>query len=97
MDELLSKALQGVDPDAPGAFWQVFANLMALVPWTALTLWSVFFVAVGAGLGWWRGHTRAGVLWALALGPIGWLVVLRMPRAGQGGPPPLPPSARTRR
>ncbi len=97
MDELLSKALQGVDPDAPGAFWQVFANLMTLVPWTALTLWSVFFVAVGAGLGWWRGHTRAGVLWALALGPIGWLVVLWMPRAGTGVPPPLPPSSRQRR
>lgn len=94
MDELLSKALQGVDPDAPGAFWQVFGNLMALVPWTALTLWSVFFVVVGAGLGWWRGHTRAGVLWALALGPIGWLVVLWLPRAQPGVPPPLPKSAR---
>lgn len=96
MDELLSKALQGVDLDAPGAFWQVFGNLMALVPWTALTLWSVFFVVVGAGLGWWRGHTRAGVLWALALGPIGWLVVLWLPRAQPGEPPPLPKSARRR-
>ncbi|MGN6236392.1 hypothetical protein [Dyella sp.] len=96
MDELLSKALQGVDPDAPGAFWQVFSNLMGLVPWTALTLWSVFFVAVGAGLGWWRGHARAGVLWVLALGPIGWLVVLWLPRAQPGVPPPLPKSARRR-
>ena len=48
MDELLAKAMQGVDPDAPGAFWQVFFNLMALVPWTALTLWSLLPRVTGA-------------------------------------------------
>lgn len=96
MDELLNKALQGVDPDAPGAFWQIFGNLMALVPWTELTLWSVFFVLVGAGLGWWRGNVRAGVVWALVLGPIGWLVVLWVPARKAGMPPPLPPRRRGR-
>lgn len=94
MDELLAKAMQGVDPDAPGAFWQVFFNLMALVPWTALTLWSLFFVVVGAGVGWLRGRTGAGVVWALLLGPIGWWVVWRLPPPSVRRPPPLPPRRR---
>ncbi|OZB58204.1 MAG: hypothetical protein B7X39_17400 [Lysobacterales bacterium 14-68-21] len=92
MDELLAKATQGVDLTAPGAFWHVFANLMALVPWAALTWWTLFFVAVGAALGWWRGRTGAGVVWALLLGPIGWWVVWRLPPPSRGrAPPPLPP------
>jgi hypothetical protein len=90
MDELLSKAMQGVDLDAPGAFWHVFVNLLALVPWGQLMLWNVVFVLVGAALGWWRGRTRAGVLWALVLGPIGWIIVLWPERPRQPGPPPLP-------
>jgi hypothetical protein len=53
-------------------------------------------VAVGAGLGWWRGNTRAGVVWALALGPIGWLVVLWLPQRQANEPPPLPPRRRQR-
>ncbi|AND67802.1 hypothetical protein ATSB10_03480 [Dyella thiooxydans] len=91
MDELLAKATQGVDLDAPGAFWHVFANLMALVPWAALTWWSLFFVVVGAALGWWRGRTGAGVVWALLLGPVGWWVVWRLPPPSASRPPPLPP------
>lgn len=91
MDELLAKATHGVDLDAPGAFWHVFANLMALVPWAALTWWSLFFVAVGAALGWWRGRTGAGVVWALLLGPVGWWVVWRLPPPSASRPPPLPP------
>ena len=94
MDELLARALQGVDPDAPGAFWQIFANLMALVPWGALTAWSIVFVAVGALIGWRRGRLAAGVSWALLLGPIGWLVVWRMRPPAE--PPPLPPRDRRR-
>jgi hypothetical protein len=88
MDELLARAMQGVDPDAPGAFWRVFLNLLALVPWTALFWWNLVFIAVGAGLGWWRGRTAEGVAWALVLGPIGWLIILR--RARRATPPPLP-------
>ncbi|PWK85271.1 hypothetical protein [Fulvimonas soli] len=91
MDELLAKAMQGVDPDAPGAFWQVFLNLMRLVPWAALFWWSLLFVAVGALLGWWRGRLAEGVAWAVVLGPIGWIVVLARPRVAR--PPPLPPRA----
>ncbi|HET6554726.1 MAG TPA: hypothetical protein VFG49_14455 [Dyella sp.] len=92
MDELLAKAMQGVDPDAPGAFLQVFMNLMGLVPWVALCVWSLVFVAVGALLGWWRGRVVEGVVWAAVLGPIGWFVVLARPRSkGRTTPPPLPP------
>lgn len=88
MDELLARAAQGVDPDAPGAFWQVFLNLMAMVPWTALAWWNLGFLAVGAWLGWRRGRLAEGAAWAFVLGPIGWLVILRRPRRAR--PPPLP-------
>ena len=88
MDELLARAMQGVDPDAPDAFWRLFLNLMALVPWTALFWWNLLFLAVGALLGWWRGRLAEGVAWAFVLGPIGWLVILRRPR--RQIPPPLP-------
>ncbi len=89
MDELLSRALQGVDPNAPGAFWLVFTNLMALVPWRTLAWWNALFVLVGAALGAWRGHWREGVMWALVLGPIGWLVLLWRTRR-RLRPPSLP-------
>ncbi|HEV2540462.1 MAG TPA: hypothetical protein VGU03_12270 [Frateuria sp.] len=88
MDELLARAMQGVDPQAPGAFWRVFLNLMALVPWGALFWWNLLFIAVGAALGRWRGRTAEGIAWSFVLGPIGWLVILRRPR--RGAPPPLP-------
>ncbi|WP_158753390.1 hypothetical protein [Dyella sp. S184] len=84
MDELLAKASQGVDPDAPGAFWHVFVNLLNLMPWAAMFWWNVLFVAVGALLGWWRGRLGEGIVWALVLGPIGWVVILVKP-------PPKPP------
>jgi len=90
MDELLAKATQGVDVDSPDAFMQIFLNLMGLVPWVALFWWSVVFVVVGALLGWWRGRTVEGIVLALVLGPIGWIVVLLRPRP-KPMPPPLPP------
>jgi hypothetical protein len=92
VDELIAKAIQGVDMDAPDAFIHIFINLMAMVPWVALFWWNLAFVAVGALLGWWRGRLLAGVVWALVLGPIGWIVVLLMPKSAK--PPPLPPSSR---
>jgi hypothetical protein len=91
VDELLSKAMQGVDPDSPDAFLRIFLNLMGIVPWVALLWWSVAFVVVGALLGWWRGRTVEGIVWAAALGPIGWIVILARPRPKPAvTPPPLP-------
>ncbi len=92
MDELLARATQGVDIDAPGAIWQIYANLFALVPWVALFWWSVLFIVVGGVLGWWRGSWRSGVFWAAVLGPIGWIVILTKPAAARRQPPPLPPA-----
>jgi len=90
MDELLARATQGVDPDAPGAFWHIFFNLLNMLPWAAMFWWSLLFVAVGALLGWWRGRLFEGVVWAWVLGPIGWIVILARPRpAPRPQPPPL--------
>jgi hypothetical protein len=91
MDELLAKATQGVDPDAPGAFWQILANLLNMVPWAAMFWWNLLFIAVGAALGWWRGRLVEGIVWAAALGPIRWVVILAKPRPRPSAqPPPLP-------
>jgi len=78
--------MQGVDPDDPGASLRIFSNLMGLVPWWNLIAWQVFFIAVGALLGWWRGRTMAGIVGALVLGPFGWVI----PFIPKRGPPPLP-------
>lgn len=88
MDELLAKASQGVDMDAPDAFIHIFINLMGMIPWVELVWWNLAFVAVGALLGWWRGRLMLGIVWALVLGPFGWIIVLRAPRSVK--PPPLP-------
>jgi hypothetical protein len=90
VDELLAKATQGVDPDAPGAFWHIFFNLLNMLPWAAMFWWSLLFVAVGALLGWWRGRLFEGIVWAWVLGPLGWIVILARPRpAPRPQPPPL--------
>jgi hypothetical protein len=92
MNEMLARAMQGVDPDDPGAFLQIFQNLMALVPWWQLLAWQVFFTLVGALLGWWRGRTKAGVIASLVLGPLGWIVPFLPRRVPvRRTPPPLPP------
>ena len=91
MDDLLARAMQGVDPDAPGAFWQVFFNLLNMLPWAAMFWWSLLFVVIGAALGWWRGRMLEGAVWAWALGPVGWIVILLKPRRlPRADPPPLP-------
>ncbi|HEX7816905.1 hypothetical protein [Dyella sp.] len=89
MDDLLQRAMQGVDPNDPGAFWQIFSNLMGLVPWVSLIWWTIFFIVVGGVLGWWRGRFWEGIWLAAVLGPIGWVVVLRPARKKPVEPPPL--------
>ena len=91
MDDLLARATQGVDIDAPGAFWQIFLNLLNMLPWAAMFWWSVLFVVIGALIGWWRGRVVEGIVWAALLGPIGWFVPLFRPRPRRARkPPPLP-------
>lgn len=91
MDALLARAMQGIDPEAPGAFWQVFFRLLNMLPWASMFWWSVVFVIVGAVLGWWRGRVIDGVVWACLLGPLGWIVIMLKPRPPRTAkPPPLP-------
>jgi hypothetical protein len=94
VDELLARAMQGVDPTDPGASLRIFSNLMGLVPWWNLIAWQVFFILIGALLGWWRGRTKAGIIAALILGPFGWVIPFLPKRAPAAPPPvagPLPP------
>lgn len=90
MHELLQKALHGVDPNAPGAFWQIFANLWQLMPWGLLFWSTVLCVLVGAVLGWWKDRLLEGVLLGFVFGPLGWIIVLRPRRQAGVHPPPLP-------
>ena len=90
MDELLAKATQGVDVDSPDAFVHIFINLLNLMPWAAMFWWSIVFIVVGAGLGWLRGRTLEGIVWAAAIGPFGWIAILVRPVAKPAvQPPPL--------
>jgi len=90
MDDLLAKAMQGVDPADPGAFLVIFTNLMRLVPWGELIAWQVAFLVVGALLGWWKGRLRTTLVATLVVGPFGWIVPFLPPKPVQ--PPPLPGS-----
>ena len=96
MDELLRQAMHGVDPNAPGAYWHVVANLMQLMPWGLLFWTSVICIAVGALLGWWKHRLAEGIVLAVIFGPIGWLLLFRPRRKPAARaphrPPPLPPS-----
>lgn len=75
MHELLTQALQGVDPSSPGAFWQIFGNLMAMMPWWWLFWSNVISVVGAAAIAHFRGTSLGrAVGWALVLGPFGWLI-----------------------
>ena len=43
--------------------------------WLWLTGLTVVCGAVGMAIGWAKGRVLAGLVWGLALGPIGWIVV----------------------
>lgn len=85
MDALLQRLLQGVDPGAPGAFWQIFHNAVALVPWWPLIWFTAACAVVGAVLGWWRGRIVLAVLLGLVVGPVAWVALWAMP-PGHYGP-----------
>jgi hypothetical protein len=85
MNDLLQKIMQGVDPKAPGAFWRILENMLALVPWWPLIWFTVACAVVGAGLGWWRGRIGLGVGLGLIVGPIAWVALWALP-PGRYGP-----------
>ncbi|MGN6479342.1 hypothetical protein [Luteibacter sp.] len=94
MEDLLAKALNGVDPEAPGAFFTICMNLIRLVPWGQLILWQVVFIVVGALLGWWRGRFTATVVASLVLGPVGWAVPFLPRHPPSAAPKPASPPPR---
>ncbi|MEO8672063.1 MAG: hypothetical protein ABI411_12170 [Tahibacter sp.] len=76
MDELLTRALEGIDPADPNATWLVFLRLMGMVDWWMMVWLTVLFTAVGGLIGWWRGHFWRDLGLGAALGPIGWIISL---------------------
>jgi predicted small integral membrane protein len=79
MGDLLARATHGVDLSSPGAAWQVFNNLMAAMPWTALLWFTLFSLVLGAVVGWWRGRLWSGIWISLVIGPIALLVLFALP------------------
>ena len=94
MEELLRRALEGIDLSDPDAPWRIFRNLMALVPWHALAALTVLSVVVAWAIAWLRGgRLWKATLWALLLGPLAWPVVWALatpaktcPRCGRRQP-----------
>lgn len=80
MHALLAQALRGVDPGSPDAFWQIFRNLLVMLPWWWM-LWSnLICVAGGAAIAHFRRSSIArAVAWALVLGPFGWILAWYAP------------------
>lgn len=84
MDEWLQRLMQGIDPDAPDASYQLFLRLMGLVDWWLLFWLTLACMAVGGLIGWRRGSFWRDVAFAAALGPFGWILSWLLP-------PPAPP------
>ena len=85
VEALLQKLLQGVDPGAPGAFWKLLHNMLALVPWWPLVWFTVACAVIGAVLGWWRGRIGLAIALGLVVGPIAWAALWALP-PGRYGP-----------
>ncbi len=85
MDALLHKVFQGVDLNAPGAFWQLLHNMLALIPWWPLIWFTIACAAIGALLGWWRGRIALGIVLGVVVGPLSWVALWALP-PGHYGP-----------
>lgn len=85
MQDILQKLIQGVDPGAPGAFWQLLHNMLAIMPWWQLLWFTLACAVVGAVLGWWRGRIVLGIAIGLLIGPLGWIALWVLP-PGRYGP-----------
>jgi hypothetical protein len=85
VEALLHKLLQGVDPNAPGAFRELLHNMLALVPWWPLIWFTIACAVIGAALGWWRGRIVLGIALGLVIGPFAWVALWALP-PGRHGP-----------
>lgn len=84
MRDILQKLLQGVDPDAPGAFWKILHNMLVLVPWWPLVWFTMACAAIGLVLGWWRARIALSLVLGLVVGPIAWTALWALPPARYG-------------
>jgi len=95
MGDLLHRILRGVDLSSPHAAWQIFHNLMAMMPWTALLWFTAASLVLGIVVGWWRGRLWTGIWISLLIGPVALLILLALPsrRVRPTSEGPGPPSA----
>ncbi|MGA9342558.1 MAG: hypothetical protein WBV61_09545 [Rhodanobacteraceae bacterium] len=80
-------ALASVDQTDPAAVQQLLDQCVATLLDPTLWAWAIGLNlacgVIGALLGWRKHRWVAGLVWGLALGPIGWLViVLAKPATG---------------
>lgn len=79
MMECTLASLSRVDLADPIDTQALLNGCMSVLLDPAIWLWAIAFTlacgAIGALIGWWRdGRWRAGLIWGLVLGPLGWLV-----------------------
>lgn len=98
--ECTLQAYSQLDPTDFEAAQDMLDACTAIILSPELWLWmlglSVFFIAVGAWIGWRKGRLKAGIIWSAVLGPFGWLVVALMsplPAKPSASQPPAPRSS----
>lgn len=64
------------DPDQVRAMLEgCLSALLDPMLWLWVSVLTLVFCGIGALIGWWKGCTFAGLIWATVLGPIGWIVI----------------------
>lgn len=93
--ECTLQAYSQLDPTDFEAAQDMLDACTAIILSPELWLWmlglSVFFIVVGAWIGWRKGRLKAGIVWSAILGPFGWLVVALMSPLPAKPPLPMPP------
>lgn len=96
------EAYAGLDPEDLDATREILDACLSVLLAPELWWWmiglSLFFVLVGAAIGYAKGRVVAGVVWSAVLGPFGWLVVALMSPVSrqptQASTPTAPPPPR---
>lgn len=69
-------AFDATDPDqARRVLEGCLAALLDPMLWLWAALLTLLCSGIGALIGWWKGRTIYGLVWATVLGPIGWIVI----------------------
>ena len=88
-------ALTGLDTGDIEAVRAMLDGCLAVLLDPLLWKWAIALTIacglIGAALGWIKGRPLAGLIWGLALGPIGWIVILlsksKLPECPECGRP----------